>query len=102
VVKPADDTLKCLSKATVVEQCRFVTSTRPGPEAEAMRALAKEDPKVVSVDLDHLVCPYLPICDPVVDGLVVKRDGNHLTVKFGRHLQDPFTEILRDHGILRR
>ena len=32
-----------------------------------------------SVDLDRLVCPFLPICDPIVDGHVVQIDGHHLS-----------------------
>ena len=44
----------------------------------------------MSIDFDRQVCPYLPICDPVVDGMVVHHDDNHLTVTFADTLLGPF------------
>jgi hypothetical protein len=35
--------------------------------------------------LDRLVCPYFPICDPIVRGVVVKRDQQHITAATRRH-----------------
>ena len=43
------------------------------------RRLDKQDDDVWSLDLDHLVCPYLPICDPIVNHQVTKIDAGHLT-----------------------
>jgi hypothetical protein len=48
------------------------------------------------------VCPYLPICDPVVGGVVVKWDGQHLTTRFARALAGPVTTYLRDNGLIPR
>ena len=99
VVSQEDDTLTCLSQAKALEECRFVTSTRPGGEERIMRSLAEGDDGVVSVDLDPLVCPYLPICDPVVDGQIVKVDDDHITNTFGRTLLDPVDEYLTAQGV---
>ena len=55
-----------------------------------------------SMDLSKLVCPYFPICDPVVNGDVVKRDGNHLTEEFALKLVDPIEAQMRSDGILKR
>ena len=53
-----------------------------------------------SVDLDRVVCPALPICDPIVDGTVVRWDGAHLTRRFGMTLVDDLTKMLDDRGLL--
>lgn len=36
--------------------------------------------------MDRLVCPYLPICDPVVDGEIVKLDQGHITATYARRV----------------
>jgi hypothetical protein len=97
-----DDPEKCLSKAKFLEQCRYVAHLGPTGEETIYRDLAAADSGVVSVDLDRLVCPYLPICDPVVRGLVVKRDDTHLTRTFAVSLLEPFQRILVTAGVLPR
>jgi hypothetical protein len=97
-----DDPEKCLSKAKFLEQCRYVAHLGPTGEETIYRDLAAADSGVVSVDLDRLVCPYLPICDPVVRGLVVKRDDTHLTRTFAISLLDPLRRILVTAGVLPR
>ncbi len=74
----------CLSKAKVLEECRYVATTAPDPIEGFYRQIAKRDDHVVSADFDRLVCPFLPICDPVVNGQIVKTDGTHLTVAFAK------------------
>ncbi len=100
VVAKAQNTLTCLSQRRAVEPCRFVTRAGPGYQEKIIRRLAEEDRGVVAVDLDPLVCPHLPICDPVVGDLVVKRDDNHLTVTFARSLLDPVDAYLVAQGVL--
>lgn len=46
-------------------------------------------------------CPHLPICDPVVDGLIVRRDNTHLTTRYARTLVDGLERYLLDNEILR-
>ena len=100
VVAKDDDTLTCLSQEQALDPCRFVTRDGPGYEERIIRRLAADDDGVIAVDLDRLVCPYLPICDPVVDDLVVKRDHNHLTVTFARSLLDPVDDYLIARGVV--
>jgi hypothetical protein len=57
---------------------------------------------VWSLDLDHLVCPYLPICDPVVDNQIVKIDETHLTAKFGKAIAPSIDSYLKDNGLIDR
>ena len=101
-VAPRDQNpVTCLSGAEFVESCRFVTQTEPTPEEQIMREVAKEDAGVWSLDLDSLVCPYKPICDPVVLGRVVRSDDNHLTTTFATAvLSDAVDEFLVNNGVL--
>jgi hypothetical protein len=93
--------IKCLSAAEFVEECRFVTHLRPTPEEQVMRELAEADDGVWTLDLDALACPWLPICDPIVNDEVVRFDDNHLTVTYATDvLTDPVQAFLLDNGIL--
>ncbi len=100
VAPSGTDPLNCLSEATYVEECRFVSSDERTPVEEMYRSLADTDAGVWTIDLDRRVCPYLPICDPIVDGLIVKRDHGHLTTRFARTLRDAFEEFFDDNGLV--
>jgi hypothetical protein len=53
------------------------------------------------LDLDATVCPFQPICDPVVDGLVVRWDNNHVTLTYLREVvAGPFEAFLEEEGLL--
>ncbi len=94
-----EDPLVCLSSAKVVDECRYVVS--PGPEGvERMYRTIADDRSIWSLDLDRLVCPYLPICDPVIDGKVVKMDRGHLTATYARSLGKDIDGYFRRNGIL--
>jgi peptidoglycan/LPS O-acetylase OafA/YrhL len=100
VAPKGTDPLVCLSAATFVEECRYVTHVGPTPIESLYRELADADPQVWALDLDRQVCPYLPICDPIVDGLIVKRDETHLTTRFATTLRDDVEAFLIDIGAL--
>jgi hypothetical protein len=96
------DPLTCLSKSKVLEQCSYV-ATKNGDFIERYyRQLADHDDRAWSLDLDHLVCPYLPICDPVVNGQIVKLDVSHLTAKFAKSIAPPIDAYLKDNGLIPR
>jgi peptidoglycan/LPS O-acetylase OafA/YrhL len=99
----ADDSnpLDCLSTESDVAACRFVANARPTPQEQAFRELAADDQAVWSLDLDASTCPYLPICDPVVDGIVVRRDNTHITTRYARTLVDLFEQYFVGNGIVR-
>jgi hypothetical protein len=101
VSKRAEDPLACLSKATYLDECRFVATKGPTPVERLERAIAKtHEGHAWSLDLDKQTCPYLPICDPMVDGLVVRRDPTHLAAKFTASLAPAFEGFLDDDRIL--
>jgi peptidoglycan/LPS O-acetylase OafA/YrhL len=84
IPKAPSDPIECLSKAKVLEECRYVANPTPTPAELSYRQAATVVPGVFSADFDHLVCPFLPICDPIVNGQIVKWDPTHLTVGFAK------------------
>jgi hypothetical protein len=70
----------------VLEQCRYLANLTPTPVELYDRQLAVEHSGVYSADFDRLVCPYFPICDPIVNGQIVKWDPTHLTVAFAKSI----------------
>jgi peptidoglycan/LPS O-acetylase OafA/YrhL len=90
----------CLSKAKVVEDCRYRTTTLPTPAELSYRELEKHDPKVHSLDLDKAVCPLLPVCDPMVGDTIVKLDTWHLTGGFALSLAPEVDTYLKVEGIV--
>jgi hypothetical protein len=96
------DPKTCLSKATVLEECRYVARATADPLELEYRKLDRRYDDVWAADLDRLVCPFLPICDPVVNGQIVMADGTHLTDKFAVTLESPLDEYLKQSGIIPR
>ena len=95
------DPVDCLSKAKFLEECRYVANDVPTPLELDFRALAEQEEGVWSLDIDRLVCPYLPICDPVVGGLIVKRDQGHLTTNYALALATDVERYLTENDILK-
>ena len=91
------DPLGCLAKADFLEACRFEAEVAPTRLEGLYRSLASQDRGVYSLDLDKEVCPLLPICDPVVNGEVVRFDALHLAVKFSES-PAPDVNIRLGHG----
>jgi peptidoglycan/LPS O-acetylase OafA/YrhL len=100
IAPKGEDPIVCLSEAAFLDECRFVTDDEPTPVEQVFRRLAEADEGVWSLDLDRQVCPYLPICDPIVGGRIVRRDDTHLTTEFARTLQAPLEELLVANGLL--
>jgi hypothetical protein len=94
------DPLLCLSEADFLDDCRYVANGEPTPVEQTYRAVASSNDDVWTLDIDQLVCPYLPICDPIVEGLIVKRDPGHLTSTYAQTLTDEIRAYLSDEQIL--
>jgi peptidoglycan/LPS O-acetylase OafA/YrhL len=91
--------LDCLSTARFLDECRFVASAKPSPTELYYRSLARSSKNVFDLDIDRLACPYLPICDPMVDGKIVWYDLSHLSIAYSRTLADPIRKLLTADGI---
>ena len=98
---PNFNPLDCLSKANVPRAVplRRRPAARSGSSGPTGR-LAKQDDNVWSVDLDHLVCPFLPICDPIVNHQIVKMDPSHLTPRSRGRSRRRSTRCLKQNGII--
>jgi peptidoglycan/LPS O-acetylase OafA/YrhL len=91
----------CLSRAKYLDACRYVATARPTRLEQYYRSIANGT-SLYTLDVDRLVCPYLPICDPIVDGIVVKKDSQHITRDYSRHLADSLAALLVADGIITR
>ncbi len=99
IARVKDDPLECLSSATSVDQCIYQANAAP----TAVERLYDRDarPGVVStLDLDRVVCPRLPKCDPVVNGIIVKRDTDHITATFAAAIAVQVDAALHRDGVL--
>jgi hypothetical protein len=96
------DPLKCLSTAKVLEQCRYVAGERPSTLEQLYRSLADADKGVWSANFDRLVCPFFPICDPLVNGQIVKFDPTHLTPAFAKSIAPAVDAYLKQAGLVPR
>ena len=94
--------LRCLQRAEHLEDCRYVVDTDPSPVDRLYRTEARRRDDVEVANLDRLVCPYLPICDPVVDGRVVRFDYQHLATAYSRSLGDELDAYFRAADLLDR
>jgi len=79
------DPLSCLSLGREPAKCAYQASDVPTPLTQFYRRAARR-PDITSLNLDRLVCPRFPTCDPIVRDVIVKLDANHLTATFARSL----------------
>jgi hypothetical protein len=100
VAPPKMNPLSCLSKADVVQQCRYVAKAGPDALEQYYRQVGEQHDNVWSADIDKLVCPYLPICDPIVDGQIVKFDGSHITARYATAIAPAIDAYFRNDAIL--
>ena len=90
----------CLSTAKTVDECRYVASQGPMGVERMYRDVAASEDDVWDFDIDQLVCPYLPICDPVIDGTIVKRDQGHITASYSRTISRALQQLLVDNAVV--
>jgi hypothetical protein len=90
---------KCLEQAKTQEECRYTPFVQTTRIERVYRKLAADNDDIYDLDLDRMVCPLLPICDPVVDGSIVKRDPSHLKVLFALKLVPQVEMYLKSYGL---
>ena len=81
------------------ELCRYEAYTSWDVEFP-YRNVAGTDNAVRILNLDQAVCPLLPICDPVVNGKIVKFDPSHLTPDFAKTLAPDIDASLKSFGFI--
>jgi peptidoglycan/LPS O-acetylase OafA/YrhL len=93
------DPLDCLSSGKPIKDCAYRMKDTPTRQELLYRSL-DDHRRVWDLDFDRLACPRLPVCDAVLGGMIVKRDGAHLTVDFARSLAPAIATAFRKAGIL--
>ena len=93
--------LSCLSVGDSPDNCGYEANSDTTPLETYYREVAASEHAVESLDIDRLVCPRLPTCDPIVRDIIVKRDVTHLTATFALSLAEPIDGLLDDIGVLR-
>ena len=48
------------------------------------------------------LCPFMPICDPVLNGMIVRFDNQHITPRYAVSLAAPMTQFLQRNQLLQR
>ncbi len=89
--------VSCLSTGS--HSCGFRVSTALTKLDEFYREEARQ-PDIFNLDLDRLACPRLPLCDPIVNDIIVRRDHTHLTGTYARALSTTLEALLHQEGIL--
>jgi hypothetical protein len=79
--------------------CDQVVDVKTGTKAfeEITRAIATENPKVISVSLDELICPG-NVCPAEVDGVATHRDNQHLTWDYAEVIMPQVDALFAKQG----
>ncbi len=99
---PSFNPFTCLYNAKFLEQCRYRANPSTTPIERLYRQLAREDRHAFALDLDSTVCPLLPVCDPMIGGLIVKIGPTHLTTEFATSLAPAVDSYLKSVGLIPR
>ncbi len=94
------DPTACIRHSRFVEPCRFVASTAPTSVDRLYRRIAAGNSHILSADFARLACPFLPICDPVVAGLIVRVDPYHFSFDYARYIAPQVDEYLRANRLV--
>ena len=88
--------LDCLSSGRTDCDFRF----DPAPTGlEHQFDLMANNRDVFTLNLNHLACPRQPICDPVVNNIIVRRDHTHLTATYAAALAPLIAARLQARGV---
>lgn len=52
------------------------------------------------MNFDKLLCPYLPIYDPVINGTIVRKDALHITPAFADSLAPVVATFLQGKALI--
>jgi peptidoglycan/LPS O-acetylase OafA/YrhL len=100
-ILPPGWSVDCLETGppTSAECTRAVTpETGEGPYNDLFDEIATENPSVVDIDFSDILCPD-GACPLLVDGVVMRYDGNHFTATGSRKMAPLIEERLDAEGI---
>lgn len=93
--------LTCLSGAAAAASCTFPPKISE-IEENLYRDAANRSDLAITIDLDPIACPRLPICDPLQRGYPLWMDKTHFTVKFAKQLGPLVDNELAQNGTFDR
>jgi hypothetical protein len=93
------DPFVCLTRSRFLEDCRFVADDN-GKAARVVYEGLADNTRVYAANFDKLLCPYLPICDPVIGGTIVRKDAQHITPAFADALAPAVAAFLQRNGLI--
>ena len=96
----AFDPIDCLSSGKPESKCTYQANHRPTPLELYFRREASSHRDTLSIDVDRLVCPRWPTCDPVVGNIIVRKDNSHLTATYARSVAGGLEEAMRRAGVM--
>jgi hypothetical protein len=103
IIEPLPETttsmLDCLSTGATPASCDQTVDEKTGTQAfeEITRAIATDNPKVISLSLDELICPD-NMCPAEVNGIVTHRDNQHLTWDYAEAIMPQLDALLARQG----
>ena len=91
--------LECLSAARRVSACRVPVPTEPPIFDGLYRVLATEHPAdVATIDINPVMCPAWPVCDPLDGRIPVWRDSGHYSADDLIRHRGQIWDLLRGSG----
>jgi hypothetical protein len=75
------DPLDCLASAASMSECRVAVPITGPPSDAYYRTAAAMSENVFTVNINSVMCPAAPVCEPMLGGLPVWRDADHYLPK---------------------
>ncbi|MDF1602641.1 acyltransferase family protein [Nocardioides sp. YIM 152315] len=95
-----DPPLDCLASATDLAQCRVPVPIESPPTDGFYQAAAATDPGVFTVNVNPIMCPAAPVCDPMTGEVPVWKDRKHYAPKALDLHRDEIWQAMLDSGAL--
>ncbi|MFC7494901.1 MULTISPECIES: acyltransferase family protein [unclassified Nocardioides] len=93
-----DAPLECLATATDLAQCRVPVPIQSPPTDGFYQAAAAMHPDVYTVNVNPIMCPAAPVCDPMTGDVPVWKDRKHYAPKALDLHSDEIWQALLDTG----
>lgn len=94
------DPLDCLARAKRVGECKVL---RPAEDAfvdSFLETIAATHANAATIDINPLICPKEVVCSPVMHGVPVWRNNNHLAGTISELISDDLWKLIVDTGFV--